>query len=89
MSCIKAFPFTIKTIEWKNQLDVKEDLQCYFFVQVYKYKPLYILYLDICIHKLFHVRFVTSHRKNAKHYDKGGEKIYNDDYQSKDFFLKA
>lgn len=27
--------------------------------------------------------------KNAKHYDKGGEKIYNDDYQSKDFFLKA
>lgn len=75
MSCIKAFPFTIKTIEWKNQLDVKEDLQCYFIVQVYKYKPLYILYLDICIHKLFHVRFVTSHRKkNAKHYDKGGEK---------------
>lgn len=63
MSCIKAFPFTIKTIEWKNQLDVKEDLQCYFFVQVYKFKPLYILYLDICIHKLFHVRFVTSHRK--------------------------
>lgn len=84
MSCIKVFPFTIKTTEWKNQLDVKEDLQCYFFVQVYKYKPLYILYLDICIHVLFDLWPAIG--KNAKHYDKGGEKIYNDDYQSKDFF---
>lgn len=76
MSCIKAFPFTIKTIEWKNQLDVKEDLQCYFFVQVYKYKPLYILYLDICIHKLFHVRFVTSHRKKTLNIMTRAEKKY-------------
>lgn len=46
----QSIPIHYKTTGWKKKsIRCKEELQCYFFVQVYMYNPLYILYFDMYI----------------------------------------